>query len=266
MRLFGALAALLTVSCASSLIGHGKGKNAEELYKNAMEDLKDSLYPEALQGFSEVKAKYPYSKFAALADLRTADTHYERGKYIEAIDAYRQFMKLHPNHEEVPYAMFRIGEAYVKQAPEDWWFMPPASEKDQANTRLAITAYQDAIDRFPNSDYAQKSRDKLAECRGVLAQHELYVAKFYWGREKWRAAANRAEAVVRDFGGSKLDPEALLLAARALGRAGEADGARADAQKLIDRYPKSSEAADAKKLLGELPQPAAPAPAPSQGG
>jgi outer membrane protein assembly factor BamD len=256
---------LLVASCAGTL-GHGKGKTAEELYKNASEDLKDSLYPEALQGFSDVKAKFPYSKYAALADLRTADTHFERGKYVEAIDAYRQFMKLHPNHEEVPYAMFRIGEAYAKQAPEDWFFMPPAAEKDQANTRLAISAYQDAIDRHPKSEYAAKAKERLAECKRVLAEHELYVAQFYWKNEKWRAAANRAEGVVRDYGGSRLDPEALLLAARALGRAGDAAEARADALKVIERFPTTSEAAQAKKLLGELPPAPAPAPAPAQGG
>lgn len=266
-RSLGAILSLLLASCAGTL-SHGKGKTAEELYKNAMEDLHDSLYPEALQGFSEIKAKFPYSKYAALADLRSADTHYERGKYVEAIDAYRQFMKLHPTHEEVPYAMFRIGEAYAKQAPEDWFFMPPAAEKDQANTRLAISAYQDVIDRYPKAEYAEKARQRLAECKRVLAEHELYVAKFYWHREKWRAAANRAEGVVRDYGGSKLDPEALLLAARAFGRAGDANEARADAQKLLEKFPTSSEAADAKKLLAELPPPAAPAPAaaPAQGG
>ena len=38
--------------------------------------------------------------------------------------------------------MYRIGESYFEQIPSDWWFLPPSAEKDQASTRLAISAYR----------------------------------------------------------------------------------------------------------------------------
>jgi outer membrane protein assembly factor BamD len=249
-------------SCSAAGFGHGKGKTAEELFNNAVDDLNDHLYPEALSGFADVKSKYPYSKFAALADLKTGDTHFKSGKYAEAVDAYREFIKLHPNHDEVPYAMFRIGETYFEQLPSDFVLMPPAEEKDQANTRLAITAYQELVDRFPKADYADKARQKLGRCKHLLAEHELYVAQFYWRREKWSACANRAEALSRDYAGIDLEPTALLLAARARQRSGEPDLARASIQKLVERYPGASETSDAKKVLAELPAPAAAPAAP----
>ncbi len=267
-RCLAALVAVVLGACAGSgALGRGKGRTAQELYDGAMKDLKDAMYAEALSGFADVKAKYPYSKYTALADLRTADTHYEQGKYVEAVDAYRQFIKLHPTHEEVPYSMLRIGEAFVKQAPEDMWFMPPSSEKDQANIRLAISAYQDLIDRFPKSDVAGKAREELQLCRRRLAKHELYVADFYFKRDKWRAAANRAEGLVRDYPGVGFDTEALWMAARARRQAGDAAEARADAEKLVEKFPASSEAKDAKALLKELPAAGAAAQsAPPKGG
>ena len=260
--ILGVFAALVSGCAAASALGRGAAKTPEEAYQRAVDDLADGLYPEAISGFADVKTKFPYSKLAALADLRTADTYYEQGKFLEAIDAYRQFMKLHPNHAEAPYAMWRIAESYREQIPEDWWFLPPASEKDQGNTRLAISAYRDMIDRYPTSEHAQKSRDKLAECRKKLAEHELYVAHFYWKRGKYPASAARAEGLVREYGGLGLDPEALLLAARARKLAGQLAEARADAEKLVTQFPQASEAAGAKDLLAELP---APAPAPTGG-
>jgi outer membrane protein assembly factor BamD len=269
-RLFVALiSSALLGSCSAAGFGHGKGKTAEELYKNALEDLDDHLYPEALSGFADIKSKYPYSKYAALADLKTGDTYFKSGKYAEAADAYREFVKLHPNHEEVPYAMFSIGETYFEQLPSDFVLMPPAAEKDQANTRLAITAYQDLLDKYPKSDFTEKARQKLGRCKHLLAEHELYVAEFYWRREKWSACAMRAEGLSRDYPGVDLEPRALLLAGRARQKNGESEAARSALARLIERYPTTGEAEDAKKVLTELPAPAAaPAPetAPAQGG
>ena len=101
--------------------------SVESMYKQAQEDLADSLYPEALKGFGDVKTKFPYSKYAALADLRSADTQFQRAKFSEAIDGYRNFLKYHPNHAEGPYAMLQIGESYFEQIPDDWFFLPPSA-------------------------------------------------------------------------------------------------------------------------------------------
>src|SRR5688572_25591796 len=95
-------------ACGGSNANRPEGDTPEAMYERAMEDLEDGLYPEALAGFAEVKTKHPYSRFAALADLRTADTHFERKKFLEAIDAYRQFLKLHPSHPDSAYAYFKI--------------------------------------------------------------------------------------------------------------------------------------------------------------
>ena len=63
-----------------------------------------------------------------------------RGRYVEAIDAYRQFMKFHPTHEMVAngYASFRIGESYYKMLPESWFLVPPAFEMDNSPTIDAL--------------------------------------------------------------------------------------------------------------------------------
>ena len=247
------LAAAVSLHCASvrSLV-RPEARNAEELYRHAMEDMQGGLYPEAIKGFAGLKAKYPYTKYVALADLRTADTHLHRAKFAEAIDAYRNFLKFHPNHPEGPYAMLQIGEAYYQQIPEDWFFMPPAAEKDQGYTRLAIAAYNDMLGRFPKADHAERARSRRKECRTKLADHELYVAHFYLDREHYRAAAGRAEGLLKKFPNLGFDEEALWIAGWSRFQLGENEAATQHLATLREKFPRSGWASEAAGLLSQL--------------
>jgi outer membrane protein assembly factor BamD len=260
-----AILALLVSGCATTLV-RGTPKNAEDQYRQALEDLSSGMYPEATQGFTDLKAKYPYSKFASLADLRIADTNFERGKFVEAVDGYRAFLKLHPNHEEAPYSMFRIGEAYYEQIPSDWWFLPPSAEKDQGNTRLAISAFRDFLGRYPTSKNGTDGKRRLNECRRKLADHEMYVARFYMRHEHWVAAAGRAEGIVRDYPSLGLDAEALWISADAHFRADERTAAKASAERLQKDFPGTREAAAASDLLQKLVTNPAPGDTQTPGG
>jgi outer membrane protein assembly factor BamD len=246
-------AGLIFVGCASArYLVRPAPTNAEEMYEQAVDDLESGLYPEAIKGFADLKTKYPYTKYAALADLRTADTQFERAKYAEAIDAYRNFLKFHPNHEEAPYAMLQIGEAYFEQIPEDWFFLPPAAEKDQGHTKLAIAAFKDMIGRFPEAEAAEQARARLGECRSKLADHELYVANFYLGRERYKAAAGRAEGLLDTYEGLGFDEEALWIAGMSRFQTGELDRAAEHLNELKTKFPNSSWAGDASDLLTKI--------------
>jgi outer membrane protein assembly factor BamD len=250
----------LVTACATTTTGAQAPApgSPEAIYAQAMEDLDDGLYPEALRGFNDVKAKFPYSKFAALSDLRVADTHLERGKQLEAIDAYRNFLKFHPNHEESSYAMLKIGDSYYDQIPTDWWFLPPSAEKDQGNTKLAIAAYRDMIARYPNDKLAAESKQKLDECRRKLADHEMYVARFYFERDRYKAAAARAEGLLDTYAGLGLDEEALWIAGMSRFQTGEKDMARRALKKLVAEFPQGANRATAEEMLAQLGTPPAP--------
>ncbi|MEO1171617.1 MAG: outer membrane protein assembly factor BamD [Myxococcota bacterium] len=227
-------------------------KTPDELYAYAVEDLDDGLYPEALQQFALLKSKFPYSKFAALAELGAADVAFERGLYIEAVDAYRNFLKYYPQHEKGSYAMYRIAAAYKEQIPDDYWFLPPSAEKDQASTRLAISAFKDMIARYPASEETEQAKEDLKACRRGLADHELYVAEFYYTRERWKAAAMRAEGLVRDYSGLGLDSRALLIAAESRYRLEEWELATTSAARLQNEFPESKEGQRARQILQQL--------------
>lgn len=104
MKRFASIAALgLALALAAAACGgDDKGKpvtyqlTAKQNYEKGLTELKDENHLEAIKYFSFVKTRFPYSRYATLAELRIADTHLARGRYIEAVDAYRQFIKFHP--------------------------------------------------------------------------------------------------------------------------------------------------------------------------
>ncbi|MEE8410740.1 MAG: outer membrane protein assembly factor BamD, partial [Myxococcota bacterium] len=128
----------------------------------------------------------------------------------------------------------------------------PSAEKDQASTRMAISAFRDMLARYPKGKSADKARERLDESRRKLANHEMYVARFYFARERYAAAVSRANGLVRDYPGLGLDAEALMLAARGHRRLGDEDKARTTWQRLKSEQPDSAEAAEAVNLLGEF--------------
>ena len=104
-----------------------------------------------------MKQKYPFSKFAVMAELALADTQFARGNYAEAIDSYKSFSRLHPTHEKVEdgYVAFKIGESYYKDMPDDVWILPPSYEKDQSAVVDAQRELNDFLKKFPDSSYAE---------------------------------------------------------------------------------------------------------------
>jgi outer membrane protein assembly factor BamD len=225
---------------------------AEENYKAGLELLKDESWPEAQKFFDYVRTKFPFTKFAALSDLRIADAKLGQGLHAEAADAYAQFIKLHPTHEEVDYAEFRIGLAWFKDAPSEFALFPPAYEKDQRQVKKAADALRKFVEDYPKSKYAGEGRKLLAEADGRLAAHEWYVAEYYFKRRRWAGAAGRYETLVEKFPGSKYEAEALLKLAQSYTSLEEKHRARTALQKLIVKHPEDPRRPEAERLLASL--------------
>jgi outer membrane protein assembly factor BamD len=206
---------VILAGCAT---GDDEGKpvtyslTAKQNYEKGLAELKDENYPEAQKYFQFVKQKYPFSKYAVLAELAIADTHFARGTYTEAIDSYKSFLRLHPTHEKVEdgYVSFRIGESYVKDMPEDIWILPPSYEKDQSAVVDAQRELDDFLKKYPNSSYVGKARELRKGVLQRLVDHEVYVARFYLKREHPKAAAMRLEGAIRRYPGSGREPELLF--------------------------------------------------------
>lgn len=241
---------LLLAGCSSVQPDTTYSGSARHRYQQGEEALADSEYLEAVKHFTYVKNKFAYSKYAALSELRLADTYFEQDKYIEAIDSYRTFVRVRPNHRKVPYALWRIGVCNFEQIPSDFFLFPPVHEKDQAATKDALRAFQRYVDRFPDDENVPEAKARILECRRSLADYELYVARFYLRQDRPTSARGRLEEVHERFAdvGDRWATGTWLLA-ELLWAEGAQEEAATVARALVERQPDADEADDARDLL-----------------
>jgi len=265
MRLVVLAIALLVAAPACGGKGGGGAVeysvSAQKNYEKGLKELDSKNWVGAAKYFGFIKSRFPYSKYAVLAELRLADAEYGAEQYLEAIDSYRLFIKFHPTHEMVAngYATYRIGEAYYSQLPGDFWLFPPSFEKDQSSTEDAANELKTFLEKYPDSPYRAKSKEILVKVGKRLADHEWYVARYYWDRNKPMGTVIRLRRLLERYRGVGYDEEALWLLGRAYVAVSMPDRARNVWQELLTKHPKSDRAGDAQGALASL-RPAAAAP------
>ena len=196
--------AFLIVSCT----GHELDPNNPELsFTYAKEPYDDEHWEVAVQKLGEFKSRFPYSRFAIEAELLLANCQFELGHFSESAIAYEQFAKLHPKHDKVDYAMFRVGESYWKDSPDD-------IDREQEFTGKALAEWRKLEKAKPESPYAAKGKSLMAIGERRLAESQGFIARFYCKREIYHACVFRAERLIAEFPQYKdLVTEARRLAA-----------------------------------------------------
>ncbi len=247
-----AVAALLGCGGAQSNPSLSYGDNAQAAFEAALAELRADNCLEAEPAFRNVRRQYPYSRYAALAELRAADCLFNDDKFVEAIQAYRDFVRHRPSHSEVPYARFRIAECYVEQIPTDWLLAPPAYERDQTATHEALKQIRRFIADFPDDSFVPRAQDLAKRALRLLAEHELYVAEFYADRDEDAAAASRLRTLLQSYPDSGLESEALLRLGQTYERLGARNKAIQAYRELVERFPTASQADEARSELGRL--------------
>lgn len=252
-----ALAALLSPLAACSprvsLSGEVKyGKSAEDNYNAGLEEAKSESWPEAVKFLEHVRTKYPFSKYAALAELKLADVKLAQERYVEASEAYAAFVRLHPNHDQVDYAAYREGLALVQDGPSDFFAFPPAHERELKSVRDGVARLDAFLAKYPQSKHHPEAKKRRDEARTLLVEHEWYVASFYAQRKRWAGAAGRYQHLVETYPGSRREVEALFALSDAWANLDDRFRARQALQQVIAKHPQHPRRPEAEKRLAAL--------------
>jgi len=156
----------------NALTGKEFSGSAQQLAWDGMEAYEDGDYKEAIEYFQQLKDIFPFSKYAILAELKIADSHYHLKNYDEAIFAYEEFEKLHPRNEAIPYVIYQIGRCYYDQID--------TIDRDQTPARKALETFQRLHEQFPDDQYARSGNEHIPKCLKSLAGNEYYVGYFYY--------------------------------------------------------------------------------------
>lgn len=164
---------------------------AQEIYESGMNAMAEGRYSRAAETFGKLRDRFPFSPYATEAELGLADSYFLNRRYDEAIVAYKEFEALHPRDENIPYVLYQIGEANLKTFRSIDRPMTQVSEALEYFTRLEQS--------YPNTTFAAQARAKIVECRKLQAEHELYIADFYWRSGRYGSAWKRYSYVAESF-------------------------------------------------------------------
>jgi outer membrane protein assembly factor BamD len=187
---------LLFVFSGCGILGwFGKKKNTDAppdtLAQQGIKEMRNKNYIDAIDTFEKLKDRYPYSDQALLAQIKVADAKFYDKKYQEAFQSYREFEKLHPTNKAVSYCIFQEGLCFYRQRS--------TIDRDQTYTHNAIREFTRLKQKFPKCDYIPRADKYLTRCRQDLAEHEFYVANFYYTTEHYEAALERYQGLVQDY-------------------------------------------------------------------
>lgn len=193
---------LLLAACSTSKIAEKPSTYLDvvkQTYEAGEQALKNESYEDAIKSFEEVRTKYPYSKYAALSDLKLADTYFAQEKWLEAADAYDFYIRFHPRHEQNAYAWFQIAKSYYCAMPSDFFIFPKSYVKDQTATVEALDAVERYLAQYPQDQFVTEAQKMRVYLRSQLALRDLHVAEYYWKRRKTKGALERFEHVSKNY-------------------------------------------------------------------
>jgi outer membrane protein assembly factor BamD len=213
----------------------------EQIYAAAWRQIRSGNWDVAAATFNEMERQHPYSPWARRAMLMSAFCSYQANAYADAIATADQYISLHPGSAEVAYAFYLKAIALYEQIVD--------VGRDQGNTRDALVALQDVVQRFPDTEYARDATLKIDLTMDHLAGKEMNVGRYYLTRGDFIGAINRFRVVVEQYQTTPQIAEALERLTEAYYSLGLDNEAQTAAAVLGANYPGSGWYQDAYNIL-----------------
>ncbi len=158
-----------------------------------------------------------------------------------ATAACDRFIRTYPNHPNVDYAYYLKGLVYFRedQGVFGYIYELELSERDPKSMRESFAAFKELVRKFPESRYAEDAQTRMRYLTDALGMYEVHVARYYYHRGAYIAAANRAQQSLLNYPQTPSNEQALDVmeqSYRKLGLTQLAD----DSHRILEKtFPKS---------------------------
>ena len=211
------ISALLAISCSSTSTSRYDYMGEEELYQKARADMISRKFARAQEAYQMLETRFPFGKYAEQAQLEIIAAYYQGYEYELAVTSADRFIRLHPEHPEIDYALYYKGLANfdANRTLLDRFFNMSLAERDPGTARDSFNDFAELATRFPDSRFASDARGRMVYLRNILARHEIHVANYYFRRGAYSAAANRGRFVVEHYQESPSAADGLAIMVQA---------------------------------------------------
>jgi len=247
-QIFKALSISLCIlslfACASSKdpdadLAKANSESEQGYYYRAQKSLKGGQMVSAVEKLEALEARFPFGRYAEQAQLELIYAHFRNQDFAQANAAADRFIRLHPLHPQIDYALYVKGLATFSLDRSVFEAILPTdmSQRDMGAARESFRYFNKLVRQYPNSPYYADARARMLFLRNLLAQYEVNVGRFYIERGAYVAAANRGNFIVQNFQKTPSVADGLDIMIHAY-QALELDDLAKGAQKVIEtNYP-----------------------------
>jgi outer membrane protein assembly factor BamD len=193
-----------------------KGETAQQIFQGGEDALRDKSYAEAIKRFEALDVQYPFGRNTETAQLHIIYAYYKNSDYLSAEAGADRFIHAHPTSLHVDYAYYMRGLSnyYQNMGVFERLFSVDYATRDLTQVKKSFNDFTQLEQQFPASSYAPAAHQYMVYLRDVLANHQVEVAQYYFNRQAYVAAANRASVVVENYQGAPVVPDALVMMAK----------------------------------------------------
>jgi len=208
-----ALLAVAAAGCHSRKEKANLKETPASLYAKAHKALIGYDFNTAIKTYEHLTASFPFSDEARQARLDLIYAYYRANEGESATDAADTFIRENPTHPRVDYAYYIKGLVDFEKQPNaiESLFRADLTKRPPSSARKAYAAFKTVVDQYPKSEYAPDSLQRMVYLRDRLAAYEVHVARFYYKRNAFVGAAQRARAAIEQYDGSPSTREALTI-------------------------------------------------------
>lgn len=169
-------------------------------FERAISFFKNRNYDQAIQAFERVIFYHASSEYVDDAQFYLGRTYFEKKDYAQAIVEFDYLIKNFSNSSFSEESYLYRAKAYLLKAP--------GYDKDQSETKEAISFFDEFLTRYPNSQYTNEAKDLILSSRNRLAKKELENGKLYIKLKEPDAAAVYFKFVIENYPETKASSEA----------------------------------------------------------
>ncbi|MGD0887136.1 MAG: outer membrane protein assembly factor BamD [Thermodesulfovibrionales bacterium] len=245
LRMLCILLTFVVFSCSAKKEIRPEGEfNADKYLAMANELIEKKDYEDARRLLLEVKNRDLTKKYAPLAQLLIADTYTKEEENDLAVQEYKRFIEIYPDHQNASYAQYQIAMIYFNQIE--------SPERGYGAAAKALEEFEKLKKTYPRNPYKELIELRIDKCKTTMADYEFLVGEYYFKKGSYKAALGRFQSLRKNYPDFKKEPLVLFHIALSQKNIGSKDKAIEYLNLLIEKYPNDQLVKEAKKTLAGL--------------
>ena len=166
----------------------------------------------AISVLEKGEQRFPNSPLAPQFKLNLAFAYYKFSKIVESTAMLNKFIRVHPNHPTIDYAYYLKGVVtFTDKGILNKLTKQDISDRDVNQLKVSFDALKELITLYPNSKYYDDAVNRMTYLMNKIAEHEIFVARYYMKIKAYVAAINRSQYVLNNYPQTVHQEEALVI-------------------------------------------------------